>query len=179
MSADQIPTNKTIENDDKSVGVTRLAPSPTGALHLGNARTFLINWAMARQAGERIVLRIEDLDGPRVKAGADAGAIEIMQWLGMDWDEGPCYQRADLSAYQQALDELKNAGLVYPCKCTRRDIEQAQSAPNAGDHELRYPGICKDLNRNLSDDISHKLCDQSGDYAWRLRVPEGELMRVL
>src|SRR5438067_11540518 len=73
-------------------GVTRLAPSPTGALHLGNARTFLINWVMARQKGWRVVLRIEDLDGPRVKAGADREAIEDLRWLGLDWDEGPVYQ---------------------------------------------------------------------------------------
>src|SRR5437762_1294192 len=72
--------------------ITRLAPSPTGALHLGNARTFLINWLLARQNGWRIILRIEDLDGPRIKAGADRQAIEDLRWLGIDWDEGPVYQ---------------------------------------------------------------------------------------
>ena len=69
--------------------VTRLAPSPTGALHLGNARSFLLNWLMARQGGWRVVLRIDDLDGPRLKAGADRQAIDDLAWLGLDWDEGP------------------------------------------------------------------------------------------
>src|SRR5947199_2871855 len=76
------------------VETTRLAPSPTGALHLGNARTFLINWLLARQQGWRIMLRIEDLDGPRVKRGADRQAMDDLRWLGIDWDEGPVYQSA-------------------------------------------------------------------------------------
>ena len=122
---------------------TRLAPSPTGALHLGNARTFLINWAMARQRGWRIVLRIDDLDSPRVKAGADRGAIADLEWLGLDWDEGPVYQLADLSAYNDAIDTLNQHGLVYPCTCTRKDIAAAQSAPHGDEHELRYPGTCR------------------------------------
>src|SRR5918993_5902982 len=74
------------------VRITRLAPSPTGALHLGNARTFLINWLLARQNGWKIILRIEDLDGPRIKKGADQQAIDDLRWLGIDWDEGPIYQ---------------------------------------------------------------------------------------
>ena len=68
---------------------TRLAPSPTGALHLGNARSFLINWLLARQLGWKVILRVEDLDSPRVKAGADRQAVEDLRWLGLDWDEGP------------------------------------------------------------------------------------------
>jgi glutamyl-tRNA synthetase len=74
---------------DSLVRTTRLAPSPTGALHLGNARTFLVNWAMARRSGWRIVLRIEDLDGPRIKPGADLQVIEDLRWLGLDWDHCP------------------------------------------------------------------------------------------
>ncbi|MEZ6319479.1 MAG: glutamate--tRNA ligase family protein, partial [Phycisphaerales bacterium] len=66
-------------------GVTRLAPSPTGALHLGNARTFLVNWALARRAGWRVVMRVEDLDTPRVKAGAIGQTLDVLAWLGMDW----------------------------------------------------------------------------------------------
>jgi glutamyl-tRNA synthetase len=123
---------------------TRLAPSPTGALHLGNARTFLVNWAMARQQGWDVVLRIEDLDGPRVKPEASAEAIDILQWLGLDWDEGPLYQRQDLEPYHDALDQLAQQGDTYPCTCTRREIELAAlSAPHADDHELRYPGTCR------------------------------------
>ncbi len=73
---------------DQMPFVTRLAPSPTGALHLGNARTFLVNWALARSQGWRIVLRIEDLDGPRIKPEAVTGIVKTLQWLGMDWDSG-------------------------------------------------------------------------------------------
>src|SRR5215207_2019237 len=83
----------------KPMKTTRLAPSPTGALHLGNARTFLINWLLARRLGWRIVLRIEDLDGPRVKAGADRQAVDDLRWLGIDWDEGPVHQTPRLAIY--------------------------------------------------------------------------------
>lgn len=123
---------------------TRLAPSPTGALHLGNARTFLVNWAMARQQGWEILLRIEDLDGPRVKPGAAEEAIELLQWLGLDWDQGPLFQTHDLEPYRAALEQLAAEGATYPCNCTRREIEAAsRSAPQEGDHELLYPGTCR------------------------------------
>src|SRR5881227_3816938 len=79
--------------------VTRLAPSPTGALHLGNARTFLINWLLARRNNWRIILRMEDLDGPRIKPGADRLALEDLRWLGLDWDDGPIYQSPRIHAY--------------------------------------------------------------------------------
>ncbi|MCA9287210.1 MAG: hypothetical protein KDA05_01415 [Phycisphaerales bacterium] len=105
--------------------ITRLAPSPTGSLHLGNARTFLVNWAMARQRGWRIVLRIEDLDSPRVKAGTDREAMDLLAWLGIDWDQGPSYQSADLGAYREAMRVLAGAGLVYPIALTRAEIETA------------------------------------------------------
>lgn len=140
---------------------TRLAPSPTGALHLGNARTFLVNWALARQSGWRVVLRIEDLDTPRTKPGADRQAIADLRWLGMDWDEGPVYQAADLRPYRAALDELRGRGLVYGCTCSRSDIARAQSAPHVDEHELRYPGTCRDAGRLDGDD----LC-------WRLRTAD-------
>ena len=143
---------------------TRLAPSPTGALHLGNARTFLVNWALARQRGWEIVLRIDDLDGPRVKPGADTLAIDIMRWLGMDWDEGPYYQRSDLGRYEAALADLAERGLIYPCRCTRSQIQAASlSAPHAGQHELRYPGTCRPA-RPIAADAS--LLGQA-DVAWR------------
>lgn len=148
---------------------TRLAPSPTGALHLGNARTFLINWAIARQRGWRIILRIEDLDGPRVKEGADQLAIDILHWLGMDWDEGPYYQRHDLKRYHAALEKLAAKGLLYPCQCTRAEIAAAaRSAPHAGDkHELRYPGTCRPA------DPEPRVFDPRWEAtAWRVRVPD-------
>lgn len=123
--------------------LTRLAPSPTGALHLGNARTFLVNWLMARQRGWRVLLRIEDLDGPRVKRGADLQAIEDLKWLGVDWDEGPVYQSTRGAVYRAAVERLIAAGRAYPCICTRREVEGAASAPHAEDGAAVYPGTCR------------------------------------
>ena len=100
---------------------TRLAPSPTGALHLGNARTFLINWLIARQRGWRILLRIEDLDGPRVKRGADQQAIDDLRWFGIDWDLGPVHQSNRTSDYAAAVADLLGRKLAYPCICSRRE----------------------------------------------------------
>jgi glutamyl-tRNA synthetase len=123
--------------------VTRLAPSPTGALHLGNARTFLVNWWMARQRGGRIVLRIDHLDGPRVKAGADRPAMDDLRWLGIDWDDGPIYQSTRTAIYHSAADRLLAAGRAYPCVCTRREVELAASAPHADDGAAVYAGACR------------------------------------
>lgn len=152
-----------------AVQKTRLAPSPTGALHLGNARTFLLTWTLARQQNWRIVLRIDDLDGPRIKPGADQQAIETLRWLGLDWDEGPYYQSHDLQPYFDALRHLAEQGLIYPCRCTRAEIEAASlSAPHAGDHELRYPGSCRPAQLAPAD---AGLLGQA-DLAWRIRVPD-------
>lgn len=118
---------------------TRIAPSPTGALHLGNLRTFLINWAMARREGWEIVLRIEDLDGPRVKPGSIEQCIDLLSWVGIDWDEGPLIQSEDLGPYEQPMTALARAGVVYPCELTRSEVEAAASAPQDGSGELRYP----------------------------------------
>jgi len=131
--------------------VTRLAPSPTGALHLGNARTFLVNWLLARQNGWRIILRIEDLDGPRVKTGADRLAIEDLQWLGLDWDEGPIYQSPRQSLYDAAAMRLLEAGAAYPCTCSRKEVESAASAPHAEDGAAIYPGTCRERFRTLQE----------------------------
>jgi glutamyl-tRNA synthetase len=148
---------------------TRLAPSPTGALHLGNARTFLVNWALARQHVWEMVLRIEDLDGPRVKSAAAAEAIDILAWLGLDWDEGPYFQRSDLAPYRTALERLAAQGYIYPCRCTRREIEAASlSAPHGDEHELRYPGTCRPAERTP---FPAAALDDHG-VAWRFRAPE-------
>ena len=149
---------------------TRLAPSPTGALHLGNARSFLVNWALARQQGWEIVLRVEDLDGPRVKAGASEEAIDVLKWLGIDWDAGPFTQRGDLAPYRAALERLAVQGDIYPCRCTRKEIEAASlSAPHGDEHELRYPGTCRPATTTT---LPPAALDQPG-IAWRLRVPDG------
>src|SRR5438552_12429874 len=99
--------------------VGRLAPSPTGAQHVGNARTYLIAWLSARAQGGRVLLRMEDIDSPRVKPGAAEQALEDLRWLGLDWDEGPVVQTRRLHLYEEALAELKRQDLVYPCTCTR------------------------------------------------------------
>jgi glutamyl-tRNA synthetase len=133
------------------VPITRLAPSPTGALHLGNARTFLINWLLARQRGWRIILRIEDLDGPRIKSGADRLAIEDLHWLGLDWDEGPIYQSSRFDRYRAAIEQLLHTGRAYPCICTRREVDAAASAPHAEDGASIYPGTCRGRYQTLDD----------------------------
>jgi len=153
--------------------VGRLAPSPTGGLHLGHARTFLIAWLAARTAGGRVVLRMEDLDASRVRPGAAAGAIADLRWLGLDWDEGPDvggpagpYEQAGrISAYEAALDRLKQSDAVYPCTCSRADIERALAAPHADDEGPFYPGTCS--ARTAAD--AKALGDRP--FAWRFRVP--------
>lgn len=121
--------------------VGRLAPSPTGALHLGNVRTFMIAWLRARASGGRILLRMEDLDHPKDKPGAAAQAIEDLRWLGFDWDESYVQsERRDF--YRAALERLVAQGRAYPCVCSRRDVASAQSAPHAGE-QLYYPGTCR------------------------------------
>jgi glutamyl-tRNA synthetase len=145
--------------------VTRLAPSPTGALHLGNARTFLVNWALARKQGWRIVLRIEDLDGPRVKPQAAQAAIEILRWLGLDWDEGPYFQSADPSPYRSAMASLCRRGLAYPCLLSRAEVEGALSAPQEGSGEVVFPASLRPSHagspRSFDDDA----------VTWRLLTP--------
>lgn len=156
-----------------SAATTRLAPSPTGALHLGNVRTFVINWVMARQRGWRIVLRIDDLDGPRIKQHAAKQAMELLDWLGLDWDEGPYYQTQTVDRYRAALESLGHAGKIYPCRCTRSQIEAAiaaQSAPNEGDHELRYPGTCRPPAKQTNRFDPTWLDDP--ECTWRFRVPD-------
>lgn len=154
--------------------VTRLAPSPTGALHLGNARSFLVNWALAKQRGWKIVLRIEDLDGPRIKGEADKLAIDLLAWLGMDWDEGPHYQAQDLTPYHAALCKLLEHRAIYPCTCTRKDLQEAQSAPHDNGHELRYPGTCRPAE-NDSCDLGCDDILRDSHQAWRVIVPEGDI----
>ena len=142
--------------------IGRLAPSPTGALHLGNVRTFMIAWLRARSQGGKVIFRMEDLDHPKDKPGAAAQAVEDLRWLGFDWDEEYVQsERKDI--YRAALEALREGPktedgrretegletedgrrgcLVYPCVCSRRDVEAAQSAPHAGE-QLHYPGTCR------------------------------------
>lgn len=153
------------------MGVTRLAPSPTGALHLGNARTFLATWAIARQRSLRLILRIEDIDGPRIKPGAERQAIDDLAWLGLDHD-GPIVRQSDrLPLYHAAIDELTRAGVTYPCVCTRKEIEQASSAPHAEDGAAVYPGTC----RGRFESAEHALRVTGRAPAIRFAMPDRSL----
>ena len=118
---------------------SRLAPSPTGALHLGNARTFLVNWAMARQRNWNLVMRLEDLDGPRIKQDAAATTLDTLRWLGLDWDGEVLVQSDDLKPYRDAVEGLCRQGLAYACDLSRADISQAASAPHENEHETAFP----------------------------------------
>lgn len=119
--------------------VGRLAPSPTGALHLGNVRTFMIAYLRARSQGGKVIFRMEDLDHPKDKPGAAAQAVEDLKWLGFDWDE-EYVQSERKYIYREALEALRTR--IYPCICSRKDVENAQSAPHAGE-QLHYPGTCR------------------------------------
>ena len=154
----------------------RFAPSPTGSLHVGNARTALLAWLDVRSRGGLLAMRVEDLDGPRVRPGLEARILEELRWLGLDWDEGPDvggphgpYRQSERGAiHAAALDRLRGAGLAYPCFCSRAEISQASQAPHVSDEGPRYPGTCRDLSRG----------EQAGRAArrppaWRFRVPDG------
>jgi glutamyl-tRNA synthetase len=146
----------------------RLAPSPTGLLHLGHARTFLIAWWRARSTGARLLMRLEDLDGPRVKPEMSEAALRDLEWLGLDWD-GPVYvQSTGLSEISAAAARLERAGLAYACVCSRGDVRSAQSAPQQGESEPRYPGTCRGKFESL-DDARSKTGSSAG---LRLHVPE-------
>jgi glutamyl-tRNA synthetase len=153
----------------------RYAPSPTGALHLGNLRTALLAWLFARCSGGRFVLRIEDLDRPRVRPGASDELLADLRWLGLDWDEGPdvggpvapYLQSGRAGYYEHALRQLSEAGLVYPCYCSRADIARIASAPH-GNEGPRYPGTCRGLSQAQRRQREAAGCRP----CMRLRVPD-------
>jgi glutamyl-tRNA synthetase len=157
--------------------VGRLAPSPTGGLHLGHARTFLIAWFAARASGGRVILRIEDLDATRVRDEARQGILVDLRWLGLDWDDGPdiggphapYVQSERLEQYGDVLNRLIAAERVYPCTCTRADIQRAASAPHPEDEGPSYPGTCAHRSAADADALGHR------PFAWRFRVPPGPI----
>lgn len=130
----------------------RYAPSPTGTLHLGNLRTALLAWLFARADGGEFVLRVEDLDLPRMRTGATQRMLADLRWLGLDWDEGPDIggavgpyaQSMRQALYEQAIARLRAQGRLYPCYCTRAELAQIASAPQ-GAESPRYPGRCRHL----------------------------------
>lgn len=155
----------------------RFAPSPTGLLHLGNARTALLAWLQARAAGGAFVLRVEDLDPDRRRPDLIPAILNDLRWLGLDWDEGPDvggphppYLQSERSVlYAEALARL--GGHVYECFCSRRDVALAAAAPHAGEEGPRYPGICRALMPAQA--AARRAAGRRP--ALRFRVPEGPL----
>ena len=142
--------------------IERFAPSPNGALHLGHAFSALTAFEAARKADGRFLLRIEDLDQSRARAGHEAAIFEDLSWLGLSWEQPVLRQSERFAAYREALDSLDKRGLIYRCFCSRRDIEAALSAPQEGSAPAdtvehgpdgpAYPGSCRgmsDAQRNL------------------------------
>lgn len=148
----------------------RLAPSPTGYLHLGHARTFAIAHQRARSAGGKIILRNDDLDRSRVRPEYVAAMIEDLHWLGLHWDEGPDiggpfapYSQSErLDLYRRSFQTLLEKELIYPCTCSRQDVLRAIQAPNQGDEEPIYPGTCRE---------KRSIDAKAGRVNWRFRVP--------
>jgi glutamyl/glutaminyl-tRNA synthetase len=167
----------------------RLAPSPTGRLHLGHARTFWGAYARARDARGALVMRVEDLDASRSRAEFVEGMFEDLKWLGIEWQEGPDIggpfapytQSARRGLYLGAWARLVAEGFVYPCSCSRRDVARAAEAPHEGgnvgsesrqhahDDEPVYPGTC----RPRAGEAPRVVSEPAG-VNWRFRVPDGE-----
>ena len=143
-------------------GATRFAPTPTGRLHVGNARTALLSWLWGRSLGLRNVLRVEDLDPAAIPAGCLEGQYADLAWLGLVWDEGPreggpfgpYRQSARGDRYDAALAALDALGLLYPCYCSRREVAQATRAPHASDEGPVYPGTCRPALGAVLGDLS-------------------------
>lgn len=147
---------------------TRFAPSPTGRLHLGHAFAARVAFDLARKdPGGVFLLRHEDIDGPRVREEFYQGIEEDLRWLGLDWDGTPLLQTTRNAAYDEALESLKARGLVYPCFCTRREIQAEIAAMASAPHGPEgpvYPGICRKLDPS---DQRERLASGAA-HAWRL-----------
>ena len=153
----------------------RFAPSPTGRLHIGGARTAIFNWAFARSMGGTFILRIEDTDPERSTQENVDVILNAMKWLGLDWDEGPevggeagpYFQMQRMGTYAEALEKLKQRGAVYPCFCTKEELDAKREA--AGESYAGYDRTC----RNLDPAEAQRRIDAGEPHVWRLKVPEG------
>ena len=169
----------------------RLAPSPTGYLHLGHARTFWMAQQRAQANGGTLVLRNEDIDATRFNLKFIEAMIEDLRWFGFDWQEGPdCggpfasyHQSERFHLYRAALEKLRDGGFIYPCTCSRKDIRDAAGAPNVEQEEPIYPGTCrpkpgaggqKPVDRVCIPDVRPPPSDFR--FNWRFRVPDGEII---
>lgn len=167
----------------------RLAPSPTGYLHVGHARTFWTAWRRAQQAGGALIFRMEDLDPDRCKGSYAEAALEDLRWLGMRWIEGPdrggpCgpyLQSKRRGLYLAAWRRLLHGGFLFPCQCSRKDLAAALSAPHEGavpdplDDEPIYPGTCRERTLRLPQLPGPTADDEERPEGahWRFRVPDG------
>jgi glutamyl-tRNA synthetase len=163
----------------------RLAPSPTGYLHLGHARTFWLAQQRAQANGGTLVLRNEDLDSTRFKMEFVPAMIEDLRWFGFEWQEGPdCggpfapYNQSErMDVYRAALEKLRAGNFIYPCTCSRKDIRSAARAPHAEDDEVIYPGTCrtKSVVRHQKSEVGALASGfRPPASALRFRVPDGE-----
>jgi glutamyl-tRNA synthetase len=150
----------------------RLAPSPTGYLHLGHARTFWTAQERARAAGGELLLRVDDLDRARCRPEFVQASLEDLAWFGFNWTGEPIFQSQRVSLYESAFEKLRALKLIYPCICSRRDVTMSVNAPHAADDEPIYPGTCRD--RNFTD------ADLKGRQVnWRFRVSDGRQLSFI
>lgn len=164
----------------------RLAPSPTGYLHLGHARTFFTAYQRARDAGGMLVMRMEDLDTQRSKNAYAEAAYEDLRWLGIRWQEGPFLQSKRRALYLDVWRRLLKGGFLFPCSCSRKDLEAAVGAPHengadAQDDEPVYPGTCRvnqGFVRQLPGPTAEMMAVPDG-VNWRFRVPDGEAVEFV
>jgi glutamyl-tRNA synthetase len=151
---------------DLSAPRTRFAPSPSGFLHLGSARTALFNWAYARRHGGQLIIRIEDTDAERSTRESERAVIEGLEWLGIDWDEGPLRQSERADRHRAAVERLLSTGRAYRCRCTKEQLEQRRTQTIAAGNKWTYDARCRDLG----------LGEDCGPHTVRLRLPaQGEL----
>jgi glutamyl-tRNA synthetase len=162
----------------------RYAPSPTGPLHLGNVRTGLASWVHARRAGAAFVLRIEDVDEARAVPGSAEQILDDLRWLGLDWDEGPDVggplgpytQSERVGLYEEARARLVEAGLAYPCWCSRREVRERAAALRAEGVALGrgvYPGTCRGLDESGR---AARAAERGLEPVWRFRVGAREVV---
>lgn len=155
----------------------RLAPSPTGYLHLGHARTFGIAQERAEATRGALILRNDDLDAPRCRAQFVAAMFEDLRWFGLRWSEGPDVggphapysQSQRMPHYVAAFERLRAGGFIYPCTCSRQDVLRALAAPHHGEEEPVYPGTCRDASPTR----------ERLDVNWRFRVPDGAVVSFI
>ncbi len=148
----------------------RFAPSPTGYLHIGGARTAIYNWLFARQHGGKLILRIEDTDAERSTEEMVKGILDGLEWLGIDWDEGPYYQSRFVAEHQEAARQLLASGHAYKCFCSKEELEAKRERARARKEDYRYDGTCRRLN---PEEIAER--EAAGrPYVIRMKVPEGD-----